>query len=148
MAHATHSRFYSAERGNSMSDWLRHLNDAKFAVKQFDQPGAQKSLAALEQAVTVALHGKNKEEAQNSVTMSTTPPYGILQRPDPVCTHCGMVMQVRHTGGLTYVIDHGASSSPGCPNDFKMWKMTAAYIPYDEQVFVPPFVRDAMAKNS
>lgn len=133
-----------------MSNWVTMLNNLKswFEAQPtiVDRSHGCKLFAELESEIHAEFRDANKREEHNFTAM-TPPPYGILQRPDPICTHCGMVMQVRHTGGLTYVIDHGAPG-PACPNAYKMWKMTAAYIPFDEQVLVPAFVREAMAKNS
>lgn len=124
---------------------LRDYLDVHLAGMEHDQ--AIKLANAVETEFLYELRGgRPGPKSENTVAM-TPAPYGILQRPDPACTHCGMVMQVRHTGGLTYVIDHGPPG-PACPNAWKMWKMTAAYIPFDEQVLVPAFVREAMAKNS
>src|SRR5260370_32993514 len=97
-----HSRFHGAERGNMPDiDWLRHLNDAKFAVKKFDQTGAQKSLAALEEAITVILHDKETaEETHNTVAMTPGPPARVVQAPNPLCVACGRNLRIKRVSNL------------------------------------------------
>jgi hypothetical protein len=124
--------------------WVRQINELKDFLEvhlaETERPRALKMLNALGDTIA-----RPPETVENLAQAMTPAPYGILQRPDPVCSECGLVMQVRHTGGLTYVIDHGPAISV-CPNSCKMWKMLATYIPFKEEVFVPPFVREAMEK--
>ncbi|SRR6266404_409409 len=134
-----------------MPNWVTRLNDLKHWFEMqpsiLDRATGRKLFAEFESMMHEELRNPEKQESGNYVAM-TPAPFGILQRPDPICTHCGLVMQVRHTGGLTYVIDHGPDSASNCPNAFKMWKVKAATLPFQEEVFVPPFVREAMGKNS
>ncbi len=135
-----------------MPNWVTRLNELKYWFESqpsiLNRETGRKLFAEFESAMHQELRAApgSQETTSNFVAMAPAI-IRLIQRPDPVCSHCGMTMQLRYIDNGNFVVDH-ASSPSYCPEANKMWKVAAPDLPFTEQVLVPPFVREAMAKNS
>ena len=135
-----------------MPNWVTVLNNLKSWVEAqptlVDRQQGRKLLADVESAVNYEFRAGHRSQETTSNFVAMAPAIiRLIQRPDPVCSHCGMTMQLRYIDNGNFVVDHGATPTY-CPEANKMWKVAAPDLPFTEQVLVPPFVREAMKKDS
>ena len=134
-----------------MSEWQKLLRDLRSHLHQHlagrDYELALKLANGIEsEFLRELIRDPQPAETGNFVAM-TPKIIRLVDLPTPACSHCGAFMKVTHSGDGVYVVDHCGTPND-CPEAFKMWKVRANTIGFSEQILVPPFVRDAMGKNS
>src|SRR5258708_22938562 len=129
-----------------MPNWVTRLNELKHWFESqpsiLNRETGRKLFAEFESAMHQELRaGHGSQETTSNFVAMTPAIIRLLHRPDPVCSHCGMTMQLRYVGDGNYTVDHGGTPDD-CPEALKMWQVRAHTIGFSEHVLVPPPVRE------
>jgi hypothetical protein len=132
----------------NLEHWIRKEVPDSYSVKHVPL----KLLAELDQEVSRIFplgspgeDGKNLPPQQEQGSIHTLKQAEVslielIEQPCPVCAYCGMLLRTKKTGHNEYIVDHNKFTKD-CPNDFRMWKITAGVVKVRSTAFVPDFAR-------